>query len=1019
MKQPISSLALAAMAVSWLTQEAGATIADKYPIPASDANGLRGATMPYTRYDYNYDGEAESLGGAVLERDKTWNRLGITSQASDQTYVKMPVGSSVTWNMRTYGDGVTVRYTIADKHDGGHGQEGGYALNEGELKFYINDEYAGKVALSSYYMYHYFSLNSGDPSHEYSPSASPAFAFDERHTRLNSRFKPGDRLTVKCTSGDEVGVDFIETEVVPEAISEAEAADGRQVFNVLNYGAKPNDLAKDNRGAFNAAIKAADAVGGVVYVPEGTWYMGMSDKGNGANQQGIWGFSAKNVKITGAGIWHTNIQFTGWLCFGGGISAGNSAIGGSSAADNIEFCNMYLNSNLAWRNEPQAVYKAFMDLWAGGSVIHDVWMEHFEAGIWFGDYNNSPVRYCDGGRIVNCRIRNNLADGVNLCVGTSNAAVINCNVRNSGDDGLAMWCANAGGAKDETGNVFCYNTVEHIWRAGAIAVYGGTDQKVYNNWIGESFISAGFHANDTFPGHGWGATALKPVVVENNYFVRAGSHWDIFNRDYAAIDLENGLSNIVFRNNHLWECPAEAIAVHQAQSGMIIDGMYVNGAGLSKQTTDYSASLHSVGAGNFASTEGFSFKNFEIVKGSVPRAEVGEQYQQYASWPFWNAAPQFSWVDENAIDWAETPHYPDSDGIVPEPDPFETHTDYDLELTGIDWTTDKGKHSIYVDDAVSFKIRIDNTGANAIPAGAKFTVQFLIDEKNAFSYTCTDGLEAYASKVIEFPLTWKATVGVHTFVAVIDPAGKLLNENDVENNFRQKRVNVMNVPADGEPEIKIITHAGRDMGVVKVYFENLSGPQDEINAGDRLRPHAIIANYGSQTITLGPGQGVLWAIGGDPEYNTGMLWDDSTHILASGEWIDVVPNGGGNFALDGWNSDCTYTVKAGTQTVDLWCRMDNPGNYADNNPLNNELNTVFTYPLVKPVFIDEPDMADNLETGGNHHYEDADTETWVNEIGEESGVAANDGWFTIQGTRVGSPSVPGLYIHKGKKIIIR
>ena len=210
--------------------------------------------------------------------------------------------------MKTYGDGVTVRYTIADKHDGGHGQEGGYALNEGELEFYVNDQYAGKVVLSSYYMYHYFKQGSGDPSHSIDPTASPAFAFDERHTVLSRMMKPGDRLTVKCTSGDAVGVDFVETEVVPEVISEEEAGEGRQVFNVLSYGAKADDPSKDNRGAFNAAIAAANKVGGVVYVPEGTWYMGMSDKGNAANQQGIWGFSAKNVKITGAGMWHTNIR---------------------------------------------------------------------------------------------------------------------------------------------------------------------------------------------------------------------------------------------------------------------------------------------------------------------------------------------------------------------------------------------------------------------------------------------------------------------------------------------------------------------------------------------------------------------------------------------------------------------------------------------------------------------------------------------------------------------------------------
>lgn len=966
----------AALLLAAMPLLASATIADSYPIPASDANGLRGATMAYTRYDCNEAADATLSGGAALERDKTWNRFIITGQASDQTYVKMPVGSSVTWQMKTYGDGVTVRYTIKDKHPGGHGQKGGYALNEGELEFYVNDEYAGKVVLNSYYMYHYFAQGSGDPSHDPGSDKSPAFAFDERHTKLSRMLKPGDRLTVKCTGGEEVGVDFVETEVVPEVISPEDAAEGRQVFNVTNYGARPDAPNFDNRGAFNNAIKAANKVGGVVYVPEGTWYMGMSDEGNGANQQGIWGFSAKNVKITGAGMWHTNIQFTGWLCFGGGISAGNPTIGGTADADNIEFCNMYLNSNLAWRNEPQAVYKAFMDIWSGGSAIHDVWMEHFECGVWLGDYNANPIRYSDGARIVNCRIRNNLADGVNFCQGTSYAAVINCNIRNSGDDGLAMWCNNYNGAKNETGNVFCYNTVEHVWRAGAIAVYGGTDQKVYNNYIAESFISSGFHSNDTFPGHGWGATPDKPVVVENNWFVRAGSYWDIFNRDYGAIDLEQSLSNIVFRNNHLWECPAEALSVHTGQTNITVDGLYVNGAGLSGQSSDYSASKHSVGAGNLPGNPGITFKNFQIVEGSVPRPTEGAQYDQYKSWPFWNQAPDnWGWVKADDVAWADAPKYPDSEGIIPQPNPFDTLTDYDIVLTGIDWLTQGGIHNMYEGDKVKFRVRIDNKGRTSIPADAKFSVQIKVDDSSPFTYTIKDGIAAGGYKILEFENEWDATKGQHDFVATIDPAGKLFHETDRTNNSRTKAINVEEPEEGEEPEIEIPTHNGTDMGVVKVYFENLSGDNDEIKVGDKLMPHAIVANYGSTTIRLGSGQGFLWGFGTSPEYNTGMLWDDSEHTIAPGEYIDITPCGGGNLTAGThvWNSDFTYTVTEGDVT--LVGRMDNPDKYRDDTADNNLASADYVFPKARPVYNPNPDKADNLTTGGLIDYENSGSTT--------------------------------------------
>ena len=98
------------------------------------------------------------------------------------------------------------------------------------------------------------------------------------------------------------------------------------------------------------------------------------------------------------------------------------------------------------------------------------------------------------------------------------------------------------------------------------------------------------------------------------------SYWDIFNRPYGAIDLQDGLSNIIIRNNHFWERPAEAISVHNAQTNVVFDGVYVNGAGLSGQANDWSASNHTLGAGGFQnrSLGSLVFKNFELVEGSVP-----------------------------------------------------------------------------------------------------------------------------------------------------------------------------------------------------------------------------------------------------------------------------------------------------------------------------------------------------------------------------------------------------------------
>ena len=67
-----------------------------------------------------------------------------------------------------------------------------------------------------------------------------------------------------------------------------------------------------------------------LYIPEGTYLL-----------DGMWTIGAENMKITGAGIWYTNIQFTSEEVSGGGVSGGNPNAKGSTVADgyckNVEF----------------------------------------------------------------------------------------------------------------------------------------------------------------------------------------------------------------------------------------------------------------------------------------------------------------------------------------------------------------------------------------------------------------------------------------------------------------------------------------------------------------------------------------------------------------------------------------------------------------------------------------------------------------------------------------------------------
>lgn len=521
------------------TEVKAATIADSYVMPVSDENGTAGATMPYTRYDSE---EATRSEGTKFLESSDFSNMKIATQASNQSYVKLyKSGDYAEWKIRADGDGVTMRFTMPDSGDG-------KGLN-GSLDVYVNGNFDQRVELTSYSMWQYFA--GGNPS-DVNDGGAPMFAFDEVHFRLKNKLKVGDVIRIQSNGagGLEYGVDFLEIEKVPEIIAQPENS-----INIREYGAIPND-GKDDYQAISDAIYVANNLHKNVYIPEGTFELSKVLKVN-----------ANNIKITGAGMWYTNLQFTSDQIYGGGIS-GNCS--------NVEFCNMYINSNLRSRYEEKASYKCFMDIFEN-CVFHDIWEEHFECGFWFGDYVGNS-KYSDGTKIVNCRIRNNLADGVNFCQGTSNAAVYNCSIRNNGDDGLAMWNNNYLSKKDETGNIFAYNTIDFVWRAGAIAIYGGDNHKIYNNYICDTIMASGIHLNTNFDGYKFSNT--KAIYFENNVLIRTGTTKDSWKTQLASIDIQGNVKNIVFKNNSIYD--TQSVATRTVNNANIMfdnTKIYSGGAG--------------------------------------------------------------------------------------------------------------------------------------------------------------------------------------------------------------------------------------------------------------------------------------------------------------------------------------------------------------------------------------------------------------------------------------------------------
>jgi subtilase family serine protease len=525
---------------------------NSYSVNMSIGSGGRGATVPYARYESE---DATIGGGAVLRTAPDFNYALTASEASNQKYVELPSsGSYVQWTINQGGAGVDMRFTMPDSADG-------MGLN-GSLDCYVNGTKVQTINLSSYFMYQYFQ---GDQPGDTPNGGQTAFRFDEKHWLLSTPLKSGDILRIQ-KSGDSLvyGVDFVEVEPVPSQITQPANS-----LSVTSYGATAND-STDDLAAFTACVNAAAAQGKIVYIPAGTFNL---------NNMWVIGTVANplsNMTITGAGMWHTNLQFTNANAESGGISLRMAATG------KLDFSNVYINSNLRSRYDQRAIYKCFMDNFGTNSKIHDFWEEHFECGFWVGDYAHTPAIPTDGLLIENGRIRNNLADGVNFCQGTKNSTVRNCSVRNNGDDGLAMWPDSTMGAPMEINNSFLYNTIENNWRAAAIAIFGGSGHQARFNYIKDCFMGSGIRLNTVFPGYHFENNT--GITFSDTTIINSGTSKDCYNGERGAIDLEassTSIRNIIFENIDIINSQRDAIQFGYSGgfSGILFRNITIDGTG--------------------------------------------------------------------------------------------------------------------------------------------------------------------------------------------------------------------------------------------------------------------------------------------------------------------------------------------------------------------------------------------------------------------------------------------------------
>ena len=491
-----------------------------------------GAKMPYTTHKVE---NASVENGATIQQSTDMESTAV--EATNQTYVELPKkDAAVTFNVTEPANALNVRYTIPDGASG-------------QLDVQVNGSSVGNLDLSSHSAWQYLK---GD--HEYDQAidgSSARFRFDETRLLLKDiQLKSGDKISLVKKKDDNVpyGIDFIELEQAP-----APVAQGENSISIVDKGASANDDS-DDTAALLAAVEEAKASGKSVYIPEGRF--------NFDKQVNI---EADNLKISGAGVWHTQLHFTSDKRYGGGIVFGHNSNG-------IELSNLYMDSNLTSRYNEDAQYKAISGTLGKDSKIHDIWVQHFEVGMWIGDYDQTGnMKYTDGLVVENARIRNNLADGINFAQGTKNSTVKNSNIRGNGDDGLAIWSSISDGtnAAAEENNKFLNNTIESGWRAAGIGIFGGKGHEISGNLIKDVFAGAGIRVNTVFAGHNFDLND-SGIKIHDNTILRSGTTNDLYNLHRGAIDFQQvrgTIKNVDVYDNKLLNTLADPVITKNFEMG--------------------------------------------------------------------------------------------------------------------------------------------------------------------------------------------------------------------------------------------------------------------------------------------------------------------------------------------------------------------------------------------------------------------------------------------------------------------
>jgi hypothetical protein len=427
-----------------------------------------GADLPWT----TYEAEAMKTSGVVL--GPKYDPYLVETESSGEECVKLAAeGEFVEFTAAATANAVVVRYSLPDAKEGGG--------TSTHLDLLVNGTKVRELALTSRYAWLYGNYPfSNDPG-----QGKPRNFYDEVRVK-DLHIARNDVIRLQWPKADTAYciLDLVDLENVPAPLSAPANS-----LSLLDYGADRSG-AGDATAALRTCVADAARLGRPVWVPAGDYKLTGEI------------LLPSSVTIQGAGMWHTNF-------------VGDEALYGQAArrvrfklkGQHIHLADFAVTGRLNYRNDNEP-NDGIVGAGCADSTVSNVWLEHTKVGIWI--YNGVNLV------IQGCRFRDTIADGINLCVGTSGNVIQDCAARGTGDDCFALWPAASDqgfvGKEPKSGhNVIRHCTGQLPFLANGGAIYGGEGNKIEDCQFTDITAGCGILISTTFP------TSDAALGIDNNF----------------------------------------------------------------------------------------------------------------------------------------------------------------------------------------------------------------------------------------------------------------------------------------------------------------------------------------------------------------------------------------------------------------------------------------------------------------------------------------------------------------------